>query len=81
MVLRRALRVHQAIQTSDAMDVVVTFQERLVDLRHLLRLSFPGSSIDCRRLVYSSVLPVKRAVAGGGIEPPTRGFSVHCSAD
>jgi hypothetical protein len=21
------------------------------------------------------------SVAGGGIEPPTRGFSVHCSAD
>jgi hypothetical protein len=21
------------------------------------------------------------AVAGGGIEPPTRGFSVHCSAN
>jgi hypothetical protein len=46
-------------------------------------LSFPvpirtGAKKDSFSLVFTYE---NGSVAGGGIEPPTRGFSVHCSAD
>src|SRR5215831_4307824 len=36
---------------------------------------------DRRAAKFAAPRRLLRSLAGGGIEPPTRGFSVHCSAD
>jgi hypothetical protein len=45
-------------------------------------LSFPGFGWMPKKWRFPSRFTYEnRGVAGGGIEPPTRGFSVHCSAN
>jgi hypothetical protein len=49
---------------------------------NLYFLSFPAFSPEAGKVVFLSCFTYEKGrLAGGGIEPPTRGFSVHCSAN